>query len=775
MANERITEDIVRQHFKLDRMFSDIKLEEQMSSESRIQKYLENASKCGNGIGKPEFILSFKMPSLSNLIIVVECKANIIKHESKFRNRHSEYAVDGALLYSSYLSKNFDVISIAVSGDEPGNMKVSSFLQLKNLSYKQLETNELLSLESYIAMYTGSEERKNIQLKRLLDYSKKLNDQLHNKKVKESQRSLLISGILIALESQAFLNSYKHFESPKELSRNLVNTIASQLKKADLQDEKIANLKIAYSFIEVHTSLSEENGVLLHFIDEIKKEILDFIKNNHYYDVLGQFYIEFLRYANSDKGLGIVLTPPHITQLLCDITYVNSESIVFDNCTGTGGFLISAMSKMISDAKGNLTKIQSIKRNQLIGVEYQEDIFALAISNMFIHGDGKSNIFSGDCFEVKVQEKIDEKFKPNVGLLNPPYKTQRNDKEELDFVFNNLDRLQKGSYCAAIIPMSIVLATTGTRFELKKKLLENHTLEAVLSMPDELFLNSHASVITCVIVVKAKERHQSSKETYFGYWKNDGFVRLKYQGRVDLGDWTKIRELWLESYINKKEIPGLSVMQRITASDEWCAEAFMKTDYSLLTYLDFIDYLKRYSTFLFLNELRNNVNDNRILTGINNEINTDIWKSFRLTDLFKIQRGKEKALDTEKGSIPLVMATRENNGVASRIFDGKHLFKENVLTVVGNGASTGETFFQPVKFYAGSDVSILEPRIKIDKYALMFIAVVIKLESYRFSYGRKWTLSRLEKHEILLPSNGNEPSIEYMSQFIKSLPYSENI
>mgnify|MGYP006863241677 CR=1 FL=1 len=66
-----------------------------------------------------------------DLIIVVECKAQTTKHESINKDKYSEFAVDGALLYSSYLSKDFDVLSIAVSGENKRELKVSHFLQLK--------------------------------------------------------------------------------------------------------------------------------------------------------------------------------------------------------------------------------------------------------------------------------------------------------------------------------------------------------------------------------------------------------------------------------------------------------------------------------------------------------------------------------------------------------------------------------------------------------------------------------------------------------------------
>lgn len=94
MANERITEDLVRQHFKKDPFYKSIKFEEQKSSNKRVQDLLKGKSKSGGkGSGYPEFIISF--PSNSNYIIVIECKAETWQHESKKRDKAKEYAVDG--------------------------------------------------------------------------------------------------------------------------------------------------------------------------------------------------------------------------------------------------------------------------------------------------------------------------------------------------------------------------------------------------------------------------------------------------------------------------------------------------------------------------------------------------------------------------------------------------------------------------------------------------------------------------------------------------------
>jgi type I restriction-modification system DNA methylase subunit len=253
------------------------------------------------------------------------------------------------------------------------------------------------------------------------------------------------------------------------------------------------------------------------------------------------------------------------------------------------------MRKMDLEALGDNEEIKKIHNKRLIGIEFQDDVYALAVSNMIVHGDGKTNIFPGDCFE-KVEE-IKTKFKPTVGFLNPPYKppdSGKEVKEELEFVLNNLEMLEPNGKCIAIVPMSCALG----QHELKKRLLQKHTLEAVMSMPDQLFHDSDAGVVTCVMVFTAHIPHTLGKKTWFGYWKDDNFVKVKNRGRIDkFNKWNDTRNQWVKSFLNKEVKKDYSLMHEVTATDEWCVEAYMETDYSKLSQADFIKVIKDYVSY----------------------------------------------------------------------------------------------------------------------------------------------------------------------------------
>jgi hypothetical protein len=122
-------------------------------------------------------------------------------------------------------------------------------------------------------------------------------------------------------------------------------------------------------------------------------------------------------------------------------------------------------------------------------------------------------------------------------------------------------------------------------------------------MPNELFINSDVGVISCIMIITAHKPHHSDKETYFGYYKDDGFIKRKNKGRIDaFGKWETIRKKWISYFINRKFEPGFSINKVIVAEDEWCAEAYMETNYNLLNEDDFISEIRKYVAFKVLSK-----------------------------------------------------------------------------------------------------------------------------------------------------------------------------
>ena len=102
------------------------------------------------------------------------------------------------------------------------------------------------------------------------------------------------------------------------------------------------------------------------------------------------------------------------------------------------------------------------------------------------------------------------------------------------------------------------------------------------------------------MVLDAHKPHPKGFKSFFGYFKNDGFVKIKHMGRIDKGKWSSIRSHWLDLYINREKEVGLSVLASVAAEDEWCAEAYMETDYSSITQSNFESVVRNYAMFRLL-------------------------------------------------------------------------------------------------------------------------------------------------------------------------------
>jgi hypothetical protein len=135
-------------------------------------------------------------------------------------------------------------------------------------------------------------------------------------------------------------------------------------------------------------------------------------------------------------------------------------------------------------------------------------------------------------------------------------------------------------------------------------MLDNYTLDAVFSLPVEMFYPGAAAVAVCMVFDLSQKHEKSNKETFFGYYRDDNFTKRKGLGRIEITDengnslWMKTEKIWLDLYKNKKKVPGLSVMKKVGWNDEWLAEAYMETDYTKLEVKDFQNVINSYLAHL---------------------------------------------------------------------------------------------------------------------------------------------------------------------------------
>lgn len=152
------------------------------------------------------------------------------------------------------------------------------------------------------------------------------------------------------------------------------------------------------------------------------------------------------------------------------------------------------------------------------------------------------------------------------------------------------------------------------------------------------------------------------------------------------------------------------------------------------------------------------------------------WPWFKLEDLFEIKKGKRLTkARMVKGSTPFIGAIDSNNGLTGFI-DLDPLHKGNTITVNYNGNGVAEAFYQEKPFWCSDDVNVLYPKFELTPTIALFITTVIRLERFRFNYGRKWDLDRMRAALIRLPAKKDgRPDWKYMEQYVKSLKFSGEV
>lgn len=156
--------------------------------------------------------------------------------------------------------------------------------------------------------------------------------------------------------------------------------------------------------------------------------------------------------------------------------------------------------------------------------------------------------------------------------------------------------------------------------------------------------------------------------------------------------------------------------------------------------------------------------------------NATNWKPFALQDLFNIKKGQRLTkANMLHGKLPYIGASDTSNGVTARI--GQEPIHQGGTISVSYNGSVAEAFYQPVSYWATDDVNVLYPRgFKLTPARALFLCTVIRLEKYRFNYGRKWHLERMRESVIKLPvTPAGEPDWNYLECYIKTLPYSSQI
>lgn len=385
---------------------------------------------------------------------------------------------------------------------------------------------------------------KKIDKKKIFNLTKRINDCLHNKfGIKNLYHRMIFTACaLVAKRYDAFLQEGMDFNT---LKMSILSKLEVKLEEDKKKNAKLNLLTEIYQEIKYNSTSNQE--AINDFINCVK-DISECVNSDNWNgeDVMGIFFNEFNRYKKKSES-GQIFTPDHITSFMYRLIDVNKSDCVLDAACGSGAFLVKAMCNMIKETGGvSTTEAKKIKSDQLFGIEFDREIFALACANMLIHKDGKTNLTQMDTRSIEASRWIKSKNITKV-LMNPPFERKFGC---LDIVGNVLDSVPKGTVCAFILPDK-KLEKDKTDKKVGNKLLKKHRLTTIIKLPENLFFG--AGVTTSIFVFKAGNP-QDGKKIIGYYIEDDGLETVKNQGRQDIRDkWAEKEDYWIEAIHNGED------------------------------------------------------------------------------------------------------------------------------------------------------------------------------------------------------------------------------
>ena len=608
-----------------------ISFDAQGSNVKEIDEALKTASKRGTGkAGYPEYVAV-----INDFVLVIEDKADINRHVSLTDNgviatdtkSVTDYAVNGAYFYGKHIAQNSSfkkVFALGVSGDEKHHVITPLWVDDRE-GYKRLPDIE--SFVSFSSQNIGEYYTRYV-LKEATDVEKTteqiLKDaaQLHEYlrtygTLKDQDKPLVVAGILLALDEIEPGGFSIDSLTGDQLAGNcdgdkLMNAIKTRLTRSNVgPDAKKDKLLSEFTILQKSFRLNEVNDALgktpLKFYTEFLYERV--FRNIKYQktseDFIGRFYAEFMSYSGGDgQTLGIILTPCHITDLMCDLVDVRADDVVLDPTCGTAGFLIAAMHRMLSMADSDAQR-KSIKKRQLHGFELQSNMFAVAAANMILRRDGNSKLQCTDF--LKLNPAQTQMKGATVGLMNPPYsqgtKTADPEQCELSFIEHLLDSLTVGARAAGIVPPSSMTGKTKAEQAFKTLIMKHHTLEGVITCNTDTFYR--VGVNPVIAVFTAHEPHPKNKVCKFIDFRDDGYETRAHVGLVEGGSAKDKRQHLLGVWFGRVEAPSkFCVESTVQPDDEWLHSFYYFND-EIPTDADFEKSIGDYLTFEFSMVMQN--------------------------------------------------------------------------------------------------------------------------------------------------------------------------
>lgn len=265
-------------------------------------------------------------------------------------------------------------------------------------------------------------------------------------------------------------------------------------------------------------------------------------------DVRGDVYEYLLSKISTSGRNGQFRTPRHIIRMMVEMMDPSADEIICDPACGTSGFLVASGEYLKETKKEEIffdrQKKDHYMNHMFHGFDMDRTMLRIGAMNMMTHG------IDNPCIEYRdsLSDQNTDRAKYTLVLANPPFKGSldndsvsadllkvcKTKKTELLFLTLFLRILKVGGRCACIVPDGVLFGGSTAHKSIRKEIIENHRLEAVISMPSGVF-KPYAGVSTAILVF-TKTEHGGTDKVWFYDMTADGFSLDDKRTSVDASD-----------------------------------------------------------------------------------------------------------------------------------------------------------------------------------------------------------------------------------------------
>lgn len=251
-------------------------------------------------------------------------------------------------------------------------------------------------------------------------------------------------------------------------------------------------------------------------------------------DTMGDVYEYILGKMAASGTNGQFRTPRHIIKMIVDLMSPTLEDKICDPAMGSAGFIVESARYISENFKMRLLKTENAnhyKNSMFYGFDTDQTMLRIGAMNMMLHGVENPNI--------KWQDSLSDENKDNerytLIMANPPFTGSldyevvdnsllalaKTKKTELLFLLLFIRTLRLGGRCASIVPDGVLFGTSKAHKAIRKELIENQHLQAVISMPSGVF-KPYAGVSTAILIF-TKTNAGGTSDVWFYDMKADGY------------------------------------------------------------------------------------------------------------------------------------------------------------------------------------------------------------------------------------------------------------